>query len=223
MVRGTCVAITAISILAVSALSAGQTEQRPRDYVRTLVRGGAPVGLVMGEVAPRATGWMSPRKARPDESPPLTEEALIASLEGFNSAKGSFKATRPDDVVYVKDVHTPVEVKEMLQRRQYIQRARGIGALAVVFQRVLKAMGGQRPRAVIGSGPMPEEGPGCPMLSPVDVPDGSISAIDLLDQTVRQAPGLAWIVTYRSDSETDLQVRVGLLCSTGEVTIGVLR
>ena len=77
-------------------------------------------------------------------------------------------------------------------------------------------MRGFEPQALLGSGGTLSPGSECPIDRRVDLPGGSMTAIALLDQIVRQVPGVVWVVTYRKEpASASLQVNVGLLCWNG--------
>jgi hypothetical protein len=52
------------------------------------------------------------------------------------------------------------------------------------------------------------------MYQPVRIPAGKTRPIDILDQVVRQVPGITWLVTYRAVAP-DHEFKIGLMCGNG--------
>ena len=198
-----------------SSLCSAQTQVGPREYALSLLQNEVPVGVVVPNELLQQGKWM-PRPETTPASRAAFRTGLASSLDTFNAAKGMFRATQQEGVVHVRGLDEPVEVTSALGRYANVEQALGLPALAAVFQRGVAAMRGYGPMAVLGSGPSPTQGPDCLLDTPVNVVEGPTTAIALLDRIVRQAPGVAWVVTYRRDSPGQrLQVNVGLLCANG--------
>ena len=83
--------------------------------------------------------------------------------------------------------------------------------------RVVKALSGKEPAGIIGTGSFP--GPECPLGRPVRLTAGSTSATRMLDEIVKQVPGLMWFVTYDTEAP-HYGLQVGFLCADGS-TVGI--
>jgi hypothetical protein len=81
-----------------------------------------------------------------------------------------------------------------------------------MFKGVLGAVRGREPQGWLGGGLRPS--PECSLDRPIQLPDGSVTVIQVLDEVVRQVPGLVWFVSYQPEA-ADGDVRFGLICSNG--------
>ena len=197
-----------------SSVCLGQTAQeRPGEYTIALAQSGVPVGLV----APRDV--LIGRHAVPHSETmaagtSISREGLASSLDLFNTAKGGFRARQEGGVVHVRSLEEPAEVGSALERSTLMEEAVEVPAFGAIYRYVVRAMSGvEPPQGFVFSGALP--GPECPINRPVRMPEGSLSAIALLDQIVRQVPGLVWVVSY-SPEAPNAGLKVGRMCPDGE-------
>ncbi len=205
-------AVTCLSVAASVCL--GQSQQGPREYAVTLVQNRVPVGLVLERgMLEQGKPIVPPESSEADRA--AFRERLTSSLDLFNAAGGTFRATEVGGVVHLRSVDEPTDVTDALRRQDHTPESLELPLLGAVFRRGAATLTGSEPQAVVGSGPVPRPGPGCPLETPVHVPAGSATVVGLLDGIVRQVPGVAWVVTYDGAANRDLKLHVGLLCSDG--------
>jgi hypothetical protein len=235
MPKGAFVACVAILCLAGQpSMCLGEEQPNLREFGMRLARSAVPAGIVASDRALRQLG------GGPAVASQATEEAafkrdLTSQLARFNAARGLFRATRTDGIVRIRAAEEPADVMTALERRTY-DAVVDVPALAAVLHHVTWAMSGSQPTGIMGVGAEPE--PDCPMQTPVRIP-AATSAIEALDQIVRQVPGLVWVVTYDSESQGrpmrvgqtgaasgDVFRRtltVGLMCADGYIGTGTVR
>jgi hypothetical protein len=207
-------------LLAGSATGAPQPTH-PRTYALTLARSGVPVVLVVPKE------FFSPGGMTLAEIDQITRsgfgDSLRSSLALFNAASGRFQATEKDGVVHVRELDQPAEVTSSLERTGELEAVVGLPVLAAMLRRVVPAMRGYALEGLIGSGGLLTPGPECPIDRRVDLAGGVMTASALLDEIVRQAPGLVVAVTYRRPTtHPGFQVNVGVLCPSGSSMFSVI-
>ena len=184
----------------------------PRQFAADLARQGVPGGIV---VAQREIGHASVRAQPADAA--KQRAAVVAAVNGFNAIGSAYKATEANGFVHVRSVSEPPDLRLALDREVKIDGASGLPAQDAVFMRVVKALSGKEPAGIIGTGTFP--GPECPLTRPVRLTPGSTSATRMLDEIVKQVPGLMWFITYDTDAP-HYGLQVGLLCGDGS-TVGI--
>jgi len=196
----------------------------PRSYAMSLAQNDVPGGVVV------PAERLASRAERPPDLRSLDKAAfrgsLAARVEAFNSTSKVFRASEHDGVVHIRSVDEPIEVTRSLAQSVDVTAAQGVPAISAVFRQGVAAMRGFEPQAILGSGSGGfATGPECPIYSPVEVNRGPMTTVALLDQIVRQVPGLVWVVTYRKNAmKGTVDVDVGVLCWTGwHATISVFR
>jgi hypothetical protein len=180
-----------------------------RDLARRLASNGTPAGVVVPE------GVLG-RLAVDDGPPGATNRPLKlwdpAGLALFNQRNVALSAKEANGVIHVRGADEPRTIQDLLETPIVVDEANGITVIDSIFRRVVGAMRGHEPDALMGTGIMPSRE--CPVDATVTVPGGSTTPIELLDAIVRQTPGIVWLVTYRPESPTET-VKVGLLCADG--------
>jgi hypothetical protein len=215
-VRRRWVALAAVWSWGVSAsigLSQSPTTN-PWDYGLSLAQHDIPGGVVAPE---RVAGERRrvPPEAKSPKDKALFKERIAATLEAFNAEHAGFAAGQENGVIHIRSIEEPTPVSNALERRTtFSERATNVAVLDVMMKGVLGAMRGAEIRGWVGGGAEP--GPECSPLRPVRVPGGSVTAVELLDEVVRQVPGLVWYVTYDSENLSQ-DVKVGLICSNGTI------
>lgn len=205
-------AVTLVTVLASPGFGAGPMEPNPRDFVLSLLRSRVPTGVVL----PRELLYGSPAVGQNEFAGANSPGQLNTALERFNSAHARFRASNEAGVVHLRENDLPGEITAVLERSASMVRETQVSILGAVFRHGVFAMAGYEPQSIIGSGADVRPTPECPLLAPVDVPDGPTTPTRLLDGVVRQVPGIAWIVTYGRKPDSSLDLRVGLICSDGK-------
>jgi hypothetical protein len=203
-----------MALAGVARLTGADTD--PETYAIALARHEVAGGLV----APRSVslrGLVFPRPAATPAAKVAFKEALGRSIDLFNASGGSFRASEDDGVVRLRSRDEPLEATNALKRTVHVERA-GVTAFALLRGRVIAALRGAEPSEGFAfAGLMP--GPDCLLGGSVRLTEGDHTATDLLDEIVRQVPGLVWCVTY-SPGRLDRTLKVGLM-STDGATVSV--
>lgn len=186
----------------------------PRQFAADLARLGVPGGIV---VAQREIGHASPSSQSAPGDTSQKRAAAVAAVNGFNAVGSGFRATEADGFVHVRSETEPPDLRLALDRQVRVDGSPGLPAQDAVFLRVVKALSGKEPAGIIGTGTFP--GPECPLRRPVRLSAGSTSATRMLDEIVKQVPGLMWFVTYDTEAP-HYGLQVGLLCGDGS-TVGI--
>jgi len=186
----------------------------PRQFASDLARRGVPGGIV---VAQQEIGHASASSQPAPADASQTRGAAVAAVKGFNAVESGFRATETDGFVHVRSKTEPPDLRLILDRRVRVDASSGLPAQDAVFKRVVKALSGKEPAGILGSGAFP--GPECPLSRPVRLTTGWTSATRMLDEIVRQVPGLMWFVTYDIEAP-HYGLQVGLLCGDGS-TVGI--
>ena len=184
----------------------------PLELAADLARRGVPGGFV---VLARELGDVSSKSSRPAPAGALQslEAGVTATLDQFNAAGSHYQATSADGFVHVRSVREPDDLRRTLERQVRIDQSSELSAGDAVFMRVVKALSGKEPLGIIGTGSFPD-GPKCPLDRRVRITAGWTSATRMLDEIVRQVPGLTWLVTYDADAPY-YGLEVGLVCGDG--------
>jgi len=214
MANGTIVAAAMFfsSMIASAPCSGQEPESAPLDFAITLAQNEVPVGIVaLRTLVAHTTGLPNREVTAADKA--AFRDVLASRLDRFNASNGGFRATRDNGVVHLRTAEGPSDVSAALERSRYTKGAAEIPAMTAVLKFVVGAMRGvDPPEGLAFAGILP--GPECPLYSPIQIREGSSSAVELLDETVQQVPGLVWIVSYTSDSP-DEDLKVGLMCTSG--------
>jgi hypothetical protein len=184
-----------------------------RDYAIDLAANGVASGLIIPADAleqAKVRGFSKPT----DATQAAFKSDLTSSLSAFNAKQGRFRAADRAGVVHVRSVDVPADVESALERSADTDGASDIPALYVIHTLVLPAITGRRAAGVGDVGVA--EDPACPMYQPVRIPAGKTRPIDILDQVVRQVPGITWLVTYRAGGP-DREFKIGLMCGNGSL------
>lgn len=194
------------------ALCLGDDAQpNPAEYTALLAQNGVPSGLVV------ADHFLGARRGLPRPESPLTikgafRDSLFSRLELFNRATGSFRALQKDGVVHVRSLEEPAEVTTALEGEVRFAGAVSVPAVSAVIMHVVAAIRGQEVEGIVGGGMLP--GPECGVNQRVTLPEGPATPTAVLDAIVLQAPGIAWIATYRPDAPKE-HLELGLICADG--------
>jgi hypothetical protein len=167
-------------------------------------------GVAAGVVAEEGTFGVANGTASNEPS----AEGLETLLGRFNAAAAhKIKAAAdPSGTVHVRATDEPASVRDLVENQLIVPEARTISVRDAVFRRVIGALRGQEPQAMMGTGLVP--GPDCPLDKPIRLSGNSTSLLGALDEIVKQAPGLVWLVTYDPVSPVP-SARVGVLCPDG--------
>jgi hypothetical protein len=207
------VGIAAACLAGPPSLCLGEDQPSLRAYGMRLAHNAVPAGIVAAHEA-LIFADVRPAVAKRRAEEPGFNDDLESNLSRFNAAQGQFRAVRTEGVVHIRGAEEPSEVATALEGRTS-EDATDTMAMQAVLHQVTRAMGGMPVGGIIGVGPLPE--PGCPVDKPVRIPAGT-TAIDALDQIVRQVPGLVWVVSYSPGSAgSGLTLKVGLMCADGYV------
>jgi hypothetical protein len=163
-----------------------------RDYAIDLAANGVPSGLIIPAAAlerAKVRGYRKPTEA----TQTAFKSDLTSSLSTFNAKQGEFRAADRGGVVHVRSVDIPADVESALERSADTVGVSNTPALYVIHTLVLPAITGRRAAGGVGDAGV-EEDPACPMYQPVRIPAGKARPIDILDQVVRQVPGITWLV-----------------------------
>jgi hypothetical protein len=195
----------------ISLAPAPSPSTSPRELADDLARQGVPGGIVVLNSELADVSSLSSRRAPADalQSP---DAGVSARVNQFNAVGSHYHATSGDGFVHVRSVREPDDLRLVLERDVHVDESSELSARDAVFMRVVKALSGKEPQAIIGTGGFP--GPECPLGRPVHVPAGWTSVTRMLDDIVKQVPGLVWLVTYDFDAP-DYGLEVGLLCGGG--------
>jgi hypothetical protein len=221
MTGNTKAILAGVGLLVAGSATGAPQPRHPRTYALTLARSGVPVVLVVPKE------FFSPGGMTFAEIDQVTRsgfgESLGSSLALFNAVGGRFGASERDDVVHIRELDEPAEVTSSLERTGEFEAVVGLPVLAAMLRRVVPAMRGYAVEGLIGSGGLLTPGPDCPIDRRVDLPGGVMTASTLLDEIVRQAPGLVVAVTYRRPTaHRSFQVNVGFLCPSGSSMLSVI-
>lgn len=197
---------------AVGTLCFGEdTQPNPAEYTALLAQNEVPSGLVVADHFLRGrTG--PPRPDSPLAKKGAFRDSLLSRLDLFNRATGAFRALQKDGVVHVRSLEEPVEVTTALEREVRFAGALSVPAISAVVRHVVAALRGEEIGGIVGGGMLP--GPECGVNQRVTVPEGPATPTAILDAIVLQAPGLAWIATYRPDAPKEY-LELGLMCGDG--------
>jgi hypothetical protein len=183
----------------------------PRELAADLARHGVPGGIVVMNSEFGDVSSLSARRAPADALRSL-DGGVSARVNQFNAVGSQYHATAGDGFVHVRSVREPDDLRQVLERNVQVDESAGLSARDAVFMRVVKALSGKEPQAIIGTGAFP--GSECPLDRPVHVPAGWTSVTRMLDDIVKQVPGLVWLVTYDIDAP-NYGLEVGLVCGGG--------
>ena len=216
--NGWIVGLVAPCLLTASA-ALGQTIAAPAtpaggavELAVTLARNDAPAGLV----APRPV--LVGRRAAPSPSPTAAgkaafQEGLARMIERFNASGTAFRARSEGGVVHVRSPHEPPEVTKALRQPVRIETRVTASVLVLLRGPIVQAMRGSAPsEGYLYAGLMPSSE--CSLLAHVRPPEGRATALELLDEIVRQLPGRVWLATY-DPAEPRQTLKVGILCRDG--------
>lgn len=185
-----------------------EVKASPRRLAAELARLGVPGGIVveqqdLGQV-PAANGGSGDAFQGVD---PVT-----TAIDEFNAGGPHYRALKADGLVHVRSVTEPPDLRLALDRQVEVASIAALPASDAVFVRVVKVLSGKEPAGIIGTGSFP--GPECPLGTPVRVAAGLKSATQMLDEIVRQVPGLTWVITYDTQAP-HYGLEVGLVCGNG--------
>jgi len=181
-----------------------------RAFALLCAKHGVPVGIV---APPTPIAW-----------PPLASSAapqflhdapysagLAETLAEFNRRNSFCRATQVGRVVHLRATDEPPVVTSALAAvATFDSDAQGPAHSFLAL--AATAIHGGESQGYIGSGPMPSGDSA--LAKRVLLPKGTYSAVGLLDEVVRQAPGLIWFISYYApDAEPHLWV--GLMDSRG--------
>ena len=211
-------ALGSMFVLAASVCHGQDGHIGTRAFAIVLTQHGVPCGVVAPEVV---LAW---RPGDPRREATFTTEApfgsgLPSTLERFNVRNGVFQATQVGGIVHLRSTDEPLEVTAMLEREAPFDTDINAAAGAILPQ-VAAAVRGGEVRGIIGSGgPLP--GPESLLGRRIRLDRGRRSAISILDDVVRQVPGLVWFATYNRGLPSQ-DLKVGLMERDGtRVALGV--
>lgn len=190
-----------------SAASGQDLPTGPREFARALAAEGIPAGFVVPEAEFRRHSEGSTKQGAPAAvaGPRSTLESRVTA---FNSARGPFRAAETRGVVHIRAADEPADVREALMAESDAADSGEQPALKAGYRHAVRAIRGVEPEGFFGSGPDPS----CRLDRPVHLQSGRMTTIEVLDEIVRQVPGVTWLVTY--DSERGF-LTVGLMCPDG--------
>jgi len=181
-----------------------------REFLVDLARNEVPAGVVASEEALGGRGI--PHDVRPASSKKAFRADMGSRVGRFNAVNTGFQAIEKAGIVHVRGVDEPIGVGATLESYVSVRNGSGIPVIEAVLKRVVGAVRGRELQGFVGTGSFP--GPECPLDRPVNLPEGPTPLIALLDQIIRQVPGLVWLVTYEPGLPNN-NLKVGLLCPDG--------
>lgn len=205
----------AASVLIAATSVAQPTVPNLRAHAARFAAKGVPAGFVVPESTMRGRPAPPPFVARPAQ---LESPDRIAELvEAFNQDRGSFRASFARGVIHIRRDDEPAAVTQAIEREDLVEASVDVTAAAILASLVLPLLHGEwttESGGIIGSGGISAE---CPLGERVRIEAGRRSAGDLMDDVVRQVPGVAWFVTYDEESPT-FNLKVGFVCFNGATT-----
>ena len=201
------------SLVTAASVAFGQSAQvSPAQYAMSLAQDGVPAGIVASREVLAQVRRM-PRPQATVGTPSVVRGTLASGLDLFNAAKGAFRASQDDGIVHLRSLEEPAEISSALDRSTQLDEAVEVPAMHAIYRYVVRAMRGVEPsQGYVWTGGLP--GPECPINRPIRIAGGPATAIGLLDQVVRQVPGLLWVVSYNPD-QPSVALKVGLMCQDG--------
>ncbi len=199
-------ALGSMFVLAASVCHGQDGHIGTRAFAIVLAQHGVPCGVVAPEVD---LAWRpgDPRREATFEIEAPFGRGLPSTLERFNVRNGVFQATQVAGLVHLRSSDEPLEVTAMLEREAPLDADIDAPAGAILPQ-VAAAVRGGEVRGIIGTGPRP--GPESLLGRRIRLDRGRRSAISILDDVVRQVPGLVWFATYNRGLPSQ-DLKVGLM------------
>ena len=105
----------------------------------------------------------------------------------------------------------PAGLVERLQRPRFLAAPLKSTASHAVLTFIGGLLQDKEITGMVGGGVQPDQR--CPLQVTVELPSGPTSIVQLLNDAVRQAPGLVWFVSYAPDSD---QKTIGVVCPGGQ-------
>jgi len=116
----------------------------------------------------------------------------------------------PGEDVHLRSTEEPPEIGAILSQPTRIETRSTSSVLGLPRGPVVEAMrGGAASEGFVFAGLMPSAG--CSMLEQVRPPQGTVTALELLDEIVRQRPDRVWLVTYEPIGSRGT-LKVGVPC-----------
>jgi hypothetical protein len=187
----------------------GTAPDNPMELAVALANAKVPAGMVVPDTALSRyrTGFGSASAATLNADLPETVKRLDTPMQ----------LDRRGEVWVMQAPDVPAEIAERLQRPRYLATPIKSTASHAVFNVVAGLLQDREVSGVLGTGLQPDQQ--CPLQVPVALAAGPTSVLGLLNQTVRQAPGLVWFISY--DSERS-KMAIGVVCPGGHYTKMIL-
>jgi hypothetical protein len=208
----TIAGIVASMVVPAASVCRGQdTHVGTRAFAVVLAQNGVPCGVVAPEVV---MAWRpgDPRVEATFASKVAFGSGLSSTLESFNARNGLFQATQSGGIVHLRSREEPPDVMAALHREAVVKAEVEIPAATALVSEVALAMRGWEQGGIIGVGAVPA--PESLLNRVVRIKKGRSSPITLLDEVVRQVPGLVWLVTYNPGLPNQ-DLKVGLMDAEG--------
>lgn len=184
----------------------------PMELAVALANARVPAGIVIPDAA-----LASYRTTFPGAQ--VSADVLNAGLvERVTRFKTPLQVERRGQVWVMQAQSVPADIANRLSSSRYLANTVKSSASHAVFNFVAGLLQETEVTGVLGAGSLPDET--CPLQAPVELGAGPTSIVTMLNETVRQAPGLVWFVTYDAKVE---QMAIGVVCPGGQYTKMLLR
>jgi len=197
--------IVAVTFERVVIAQPGPGPSNPMELAVALANAKVPAGIILPDAALGAY-----RSSFPEAH--ASAEALGGTI--VNTAAGfavPLAAQRQGRVWIMQAASAPADVADKLHRVRSHTTPIRVTASRAVFNVVAGLLQEKEVSGVLGTGSLPDDR--CPLQQPVELNVGEASVVALLNQTVEQAPGLVWFVTYDVDRS---EMAVGVVCPGGQ-------
>jgi hypothetical protein len=134
-------------------------------------------------------------------------------IDAFNGKQRRFNAELVAGVVQIREVALPAAITRVLEQKHDVSfDGIAVGASMSKIASLISPIGHPPGAGIVGSGLPPP--PSCPLGTTVRVSMAGVSLGGVLNEIVRQEPGIAWALTYDSNpAPTKLSLEI--LCPDG--------